>query len=102
MRDLVRPARRSRRPAAGRGPVDLQPPDPLRGRGRIRTFDKGALPSSIRTDKDGRFRISGLVPGLKYSLQVFKDGRFAGRVAADVSTRAGEVKELGDFTAELD
>jgi len=65
-----------------------------------RTLDKGALPSSIRTDKDGRFRFSGLVPGLKYSLEVYQDGRFAGRVAADVSTRAGEVKELGDFTAE--
>jgi RNA polymerase sigma factor (sigma-70 family) len=67
-----------------------------------KAFDKGALPSSMRTDKDGRFRFSGLVPGLKYSLEVFKDGRFAGRVAADVSTRAGEIKELGDFTVELD
>ena len=56
----------------------------------------------MRTDKDGRFRISGLVPGLKYNLKVFKDGRFVGNVAADVSTRAGEVKELGDFTVELD
>ena len=65
-----------------------------------KTLDRGALPSSMRTDKDGRFRFSGLVPGLKYSLRVFQDGRFAGRVAADVSTRAGEVKELGDFTAE--
>ena len=53
-----------------------------------------------RTDKDGRFRISGLVPGLKYNLKVCKDGRFAGRVAADVSTRAGEVKELGDIKVE--
>jgi hypothetical protein len=70
-----------------------------------RIFEKGALPasvSSMRTDKDGRFRISGLVPGLKYNLKVFKDGRFAGNVAADVSTRAGVVKELGDFTVELD
>jgi hypothetical protein len=63
-------------------------------------FDKGALPSSIRTDKDGRFRTSGLVPGLKYTLTAWKDGRFAGRAAADVSTRAGEVKELGDIEAE--
>ena len=63
-------------------------------------FDKGALPSSIRTDKDGRFRVSGLVPGLKYTLTAWKDGRFAGRAAADVSIRAGEVKELGDIKAE--
>jgi hypothetical protein len=65
-----------------------------------KAFEMGALPSSMRTDKDGRFRFSGLVPGLKYSLYVYQDGRLAGRVAADVSTRAGEVKELGDFTAE--
>ncbi len=31
------------------------------------TFDKGDLPSNIKTDKDGRFRVSGLVPGLKYT-----------------------------------
>jgi hypothetical protein len=65
-----------------------------------KTLDQGALPASMRTDKDGRFRFSGLAPGLKYNLEVFTDGHFAGRVAAGVSTRAGEVKELGDFTAE--
>jgi hypothetical protein len=63
-------------------------------------FDNGAIPSAIRTDKDGRFRIAGLVPGLKYTLTVRKDGRFAGRVAVDVSIRAGEVKELGDTKVE--
>jgi protocatechuate 3,4-dioxygenase beta subunit len=63
-------------------------------------FDNGALPSSIRTDKDGRFRTSGLVPGLKYTMTAWKDGRFAGRAAADVIIRAGEVKELGDVKAE--
>jgi hypothetical protein len=65
-----------------------------------KAFDKGALPSSMRTDKDGRFRITGLVPGLKYNLEVFKDSRFVGIVPANVSTRAGEVTELGDFKAE--
>ena len=62
-------------------------------------FDKGALPSSIETDKDGRFRVSGLVPGLKYTLTAWKNSRFAGRAAEDVSIRAGEVKELGDIKA---
>ncbi len=62
-------------------------------------LDKGALPPSIRTDKDGRFRTSGLVPGLKYTLTAWKDGRFAGRAAEDVGIRAGEVKELGDIKA---
>ena len=67
-----------------------------------RTLDKGAFPASIKTDKDGPFRLSGLVPGLEYSLMVFKDGRRVGRVPADLTTRAGEVKELGDFTVESD
>ena len=71
---------------------DLEDEDPI--------FGRGALPSSIRTDKNGRFRFSGLVPGLKYRLQVFQDGRPTGNVAAEVSTRAGEVKELGDCTLE--
>jgi RNA polymerase sigma factor (sigma-70 family) len=62
-------------------------------------FDKGALPSSMRTDKDGRFRAFGLVPGLKYTLTAWKGSRFAGRVATDTIIRAGEVKELGDITA---
>jgi hypothetical protein len=62
-------------------------------------FDKGALPSNINTDKDGRFRVSGLVPGLKYTLTAWKDSRFAGRAIEDVSIGAGEVKELGDIKA---
>ena len=62
-------------------------------------FDKGALPSSTRTDKDGRFRVSGLVPGLGYTLTAWRDSRFAGRAAVDVNIRAGEVKELGDIKA---
>ena len=66
----------------------------------MRSSTRGPSPRPSRTDKDGRFRISGLVPGLKYTLTVWKDGRFAGRVAADVSIRAGEVKELGDIKAE--
>ena len=77
-------------------------PIPFEDRGGYASSRRGPSRSSMRTDKDGRFRISGLVPGLKYNLEVLKDGRFAGRVAADVSTRAGEVKELGDFKAELD
>jgi hypothetical protein len=63
-------------------------------------FDKWALPSSIRTDKDGRFRTSGLVPALKYTLTAWKNSRFAGRAATDVIIRAGEVKELGDIKTE--
>jgi Zn-dependent protease with chaperone function len=59
-------------------------------------FQKGSLPSPVKTDKDGRFRVSGLVPGLKYSLEVRKDVMIAGYPAMDVTTRAGEALDLGD------
>jgi hypothetical protein len=65
-------------------------------------FEKGALPSTIKTDKDGRFRLSGLVPGLKYSLTVWTGSRFAVRAAEDVSTKAGELKDLGDIKVMAD
>jgi len=60
-------------------------------------FEKGSLPSPIRTDKDGRFRATGLVPGLKYSLRVWKGRMIAGVAAKDVTTGAGEIKDLGDI-----
>ena len=60
-------------------------------------FEKGSLPSPIKTDKDGRFRVSGLVPGLKYSLNVWKDGAIIGQPAKDVIIKAGETRDLGDI-----
>ena len=60
-------------------------------------FEKGSLPYPIKTDKDGRFRLSGLVPGLKYSLAVRKGRIDLGEAVKDVITEAGEVKDLGDI-----
>jgi beta-lactamase regulating signal transducer with metallopeptidase domain/protocatechuate 3,4-dioxygenase beta subunit len=51
------------------------------------------------TDKDGRFRITGLVPGLKYSLGVLDRADNANRlsrVAEDVVTKEGQTIDLGD------
>jgi hypothetical protein len=62
-------------------------------------FEKGSLPSPIKTDKDGHFQASGLVPGLKYSLRVWKGRMITGVAAKDVVTGAGEVKDLGDVKA---
>ncbi len=63
-------------------------------------FKEGSLPSPIPIDKDGRFRVSGLVPGLKYSLTLWK-GRSSrmidGDVAKDVIIKAGETRDLGDI-----
>jgi hypothetical protein len=60
-------------------------------------FEKGSLPSAIKTDQDGRFRVSGLVPGLKYSLGVTKGRMNLGEALKNVITKAGETKDLGDI-----
>jgi RNA polymerase sigma factor (sigma-70 family) len=52
--------------------------------------------------KDGRFRIEGLTPGMKYELWVDKDGRtldIAGGPPKDLKLKAGETKDLGDLHA---
>jgi RNA polymerase sigma factor (sigma-70 family) len=60
-------------------------------------FQKGALPTPIKTDKDGRFRVSGLVPGLKYSLALWKGSRIVGEAAKDVIIKAGETRDLREI-----
>ncbi len=62
-------------------------------------FQYGSLPDAIKTDADGRFRVSGLVPGLKYSLAVWKGRNMAGDAFVDLVDQKGEVKELGDIKA---
>jgi hypothetical protein len=59
-------------------------------------FEKGSLPSPIKTDKDGRFRVAGLVPGLKYSLRLWNGKRIVGYPVKDATIKAGEIKDLGD------
>lgn len=44
------------------------------------------------TDKDGRFRIEGLAPGMKYSISA----ETAGKVVVDATVEPGETKDLGD------
>jgi protocatechuate 3,4-dioxygenase beta subunit len=57
-----------------------------------------ALPLAYyKTDKDGRFRIDGLAPGVKYyGLVLVPTGA---RLATDVTVGAGETKDLGDLKA---
>ncbi len=59
-------------------------------------FENGSLPKKTRTDPDGRFRLSGLVPGMKYSLSVWRDDTIFAQPVKDVITHAGETKDLGD------
>jgi RNA polymerase sigma factor (sigma-70 family) len=51
---------------------------------------------SFSTDQDGKFRIEGRVPGLKYSLSVTKGAMLTGRVFDDLMINSGETKDLGD------
>jgi RNA polymerase sigma factor (sigma-70 family) len=48
---------------------------------------------SGRTNKEGRFRIEGLIPGVKYKIIVGNKGH-------SVSLKAGETKDLGDTKVE--
>jgi RNA polymerase sigma factor (sigma-70 family) len=71
-----------------------KPPDPT----------IGTFPRSLRTDKDGKFRIEDLATGLKYRIVLHK-GMYAlfpdGPAGKGVSVEAGETKDLGDVTVKL-
>jgi RNA polymerase sigma factor (sigma-70 family) len=65
--------------------------------------DEGSLPRPPRSDKDGRFRIDGLAPGLKYHLLYEAGGyllRIIGPLGADLTVKAGETKDVGDLLVE--
>jgi protocatechuate 3,4-dioxygenase beta subunit len=59
-------------------------------------FESGSLATPIKTDEAGRFRAPGLVPGLKYSLRVWKGRMITGEAVKDTVAAPGEVKDLGD------
>jgi RNA polymerase sigma factor (sigma-70 family) len=64
------------------------------------TQDWGGLFAG-KTGKDGRFRIEGVIPGLKIGLQVWKNPRFVDKqLVRELSLEAGEVKNLGDVKVE--
>src|SRR5262249_22131259 len=50
-----------------------------------------------KTDRDGRLRIEGVIPGLKIGLQVWKSPRIVDKqLVGELTLEAGEVKDLGD------
>jgi hypothetical protein len=68
-----------------------------------RPLDAGSLPYPFKPDKDGRFRIEGFVPGLKYDLHVVKSDYVTRSLAAmvkNLSVKSGEIKDLGDVRIE--
>jgi RNA polymerase sigma factor (sigma-70 family) len=49
------------------------------------------------TDAEGRFRLEGLVPGLRYSLSAITEQKFLGTVRADVAPSSEKLGDLGDL-----
>jgi len=63
--------------------------------------EQGVLPGgnvgNIRIGHDGRFRIAGLVPGLKYGGGASEGFMYLGELFHDLTFKLGEVKDLGDL-----
>jgi len=63
-------------------------------------FTKGSFHENrIRVNKNGEFRIEGLVPGLKYQMGVIKGvylHKLGGDAGDEITIEAGETKKLGD------
>jgi RNA polymerase sigma factor (sigma-70 family) len=51
---------------------------------------------NARTDKDGNFRIPGLIPGVRFSARVMRDYRLAEKVFDERTFESGQVVELGE------
>jgi protocatechuate 3,4-dioxygenase beta subunit len=63
----------------------------------------GLLLREVSTDREGRFRIEGLLPGLRYELTVAQGKIGEGAAAVhrtDLAPEAGKDRDLGDVTAK--
>jgi hypothetical protein len=64
----------------------------------VQPLDYGTLPHPVRPEKDGTFRVDGLVPGLKYDFDIVK-GNHAVRPRlpemSKITVRSGETRDLG-------
>ena len=60
------------------------------------SVELGLAHQDTRTDADGRFRITGLLPGLSYGLYIEN----APEGMTGLTVRSGEVKDLGDLRAD--
>jgi RNA polymerase sigma factor (sigma-70 family) len=51
----------------------------------------------VKTDRQGRFRITGLIPGLKWQAILIDEGDMFGPLLRNVTFQPGETKDLGDL-----
>jgi RNA polymerase sigma factor (sigma-70 family) len=67
--------------------------------------DVGSLPRPVRTDKDGKFRLEGLAPGLKYRLSYLTYAyylRILGPGMDNLTVKPGQTKDLGRVEVEVE
>ena len=70
--------------------------------GVLLQVDDRLLPgASLQTDKEGHFRVAGLAPGVKYTVQVIQNGQPVADVFAGLALKAAEVRDLGDVVVQL-
>jgi hypothetical protein len=53
-----------------------------------------------KTDKDGRFKIEGIMPGVKVGLATSKPGTITGTVVEQITLKPGETIDLGDVKSK--
>ncbi|HVX64458.1 MAG TPA: hypothetical protein VHC19_27795 [Pirellulales bacterium] len=72
--------------------------------------DLSRMPTSVPVDKQGRFRLGGLIPGWSYHARASAPRPYQGQtmsigigsVFTDVAVEPGEEKDLGDLTVEAE
>jgi RNA polymerase sigma factor (sigma-70 family) len=65
-------------------------------RGQLDIKDIGVGLGMTRAGKDGRFRMEGVIPGLKIGLLAGKNTTYFDSLVPELTLKAGEVKDLGD------
>jgi hypothetical protein len=61
----------------------------------------GDLPDrEVRTDKNGRFKLDGFAPGLRYNLSATNSVAILATLTKGTQFKSGEEKELGDVIAK--
>ena len=52
------------------------------------------------TGKDGRFRVEGIIPGLKIGLLAGKNTAYFDTLVPELTLKPGEVRDVGDVKAK--